>query len=156
MKCQFDFGLAQQLQIGFEYTTSLSSILLFQAPEFLRYERKDDKEKEVTFGITIEKQQEVISRPIQTPAVDIWSFGVMIFELLAQRHPFFDDKTEANISAGEFIFRVVNHQPAELPDHYPQILKNLIKIMLDKNPIQRIQAQGILAEPEIISILRGQ
>ncbi|KAA6394258.1 MAG: putative NEK protein kinase, partial [Streblomastix strix] len=111
-----DFGLAQQLQIG-----------LFQPPEFLRYERKDDKEKEITFGITIEKQQEVISRPIQTPAVDIWSFGVMIFQLLAQHHPFFDDKTEANISAGEFIYRVVNLQPAELPDHYPLKLKNLMK-----------------------------
>ncbi|KAA6383433.1 MAG: hypothetical protein EZS28_021042, partial [Streblomastix strix] len=62
----------------------------------------------------------------------------------------------ANISAGEFIYRVVNLQPAELPDHYPLKLKNLMKKMLEKNPIQRISAQGILAEPEIISILRGQ
>ncbi|KAA6393678.1 MAG: hypothetical protein EZS28_010794 [Streblomastix strix] len=80
----------------------------------------------------------------------------MIFELLAHRHPFFDNKTEGDISAVEFIHRVVDLPPAELPDHYPSVLRNLIKKMLEKDPQKRISDEQILEIPEVISALEQQ
>ncbi|KAA6361179.1 MAG: putative Serine:threonine protein kinase PLK4, partial [Streblomastix strix] len=71
-----DFGLARQLQIGRNYTTKHGGTFLYQGPELLR----------------IKKIEVVVTRLIQTPASDIWAFGVMIFELLTQRHPFFDNR----------------------------------------------------------------
>ncbi|KAA6393177.1 MAG: putative AGC family protein kinase, partial [Streblomastix strix] len=123
-----DFGLARQLQVGKEYITAQGGTFLYQGPELLRIKQKD----------------EVVPRLIQTSASDIWAFGVMIFELLTQRHPFFDNRIEGNIPAEEFIHRVVSLPPAEIPDRYPSALKDLIKQMLEKDPQKRITSKEIL------------
>ncbi|KAA6372825.1 MAG: putative CMGC kinase, CK2 family [Streblomastix strix] len=138
-----DFGLSRQLQVGREYVTAHGGTFLFQAPEVLRNKSKEKKEKG--------PKQKIV----QTPACDIWAFGVMMFELLAQRHPFFDSQDE-DIPAEEFIQRVVNLPPAELPDHYPLRLRNLIKQMLEKDPSQRISAEEILNVPEVAAQLPGK
>ncbi|KAA6356044.1 MAG: hypothetical protein EZS28_048429, partial [Streblomastix strix] len=93
---------------------------------------------------------------VQTPACDIWAFGVMMFQLLAQRHPFFDSATEADVLEEEFIHRVVNLPPAELPDHYPLKLRSLIKQMLEKDPSHRISAEEILNVPEVAAQITSQ
>ncbi|KAA6360719.1 MAG: putative NEK protein kinase, partial [Streblomastix strix] len=110
-----DFGLARQLQIGRDYTTNHGGTFLFKAPEILSQKTISEVSRE---------------KLIQSSAADIWAFGVMIFELLAQRHPFFDNNEVLNEQ--EFIRRVVSLPPAEIPEHYPLKLKNLIKQMLIK------------------------
>ncbi|KAA6393414.1 MAG: putative NEK protein kinase [Streblomastix strix] len=124
-----DFGLARQLQIGRGYTTNHGV--------FSKHQKFQDKGQ----------QQKLI----QTPACDIWAFGVMIFELLAQRHPFYDNNEDLNEQ--EFAQRVINQPPAQLPDNYPLKLKNLIKQMLIKDPVHRISAEQILQNPEVAAAL---
>ncbi|KAA6392396.1 MAG: hypothetical protein EZS28_012080, partial [Streblomastix strix] len=54
------------------------------------------------------------------------------------------------------IRRVVTEQPPQLPNNYPENMKNLIKRMLEKDPIRRITAEAILAVPEVAAnILRN-
>ncbi|KAA6366827.1 MAG: hypothetical protein EZS28_037646, partial [Streblomastix strix] len=134
-----DFGLARQLQVGREYITAQGGTFLFKAPEILR----NKKRQEIS-------QQKLI----QTTAADIWAFGVMIFELIAQHHPFFNCKSEADLSIEEYIHRVVDLPPAELPENFPLNLRNLVKQMLEKDPYKRISAEDILNFPEIAVILR--
>ncbi|KAA6367842.1 MAG: putative AGC family protein kinase, partial [Streblomastix strix] len=142
-----DFGLARQLQLGKDYTTNHGGTFLFQAPEVLSNKNKDSSDKDQI------EDKRLALKLIQTTAVDIWAIGVMLFELLAQRHPFFDSQTEADVSAEEFIHRVISLPPAELPDHYPINLRNLIRRMLIKDPAQRIQADQILELPEVAAQL---
>ncbi|KAA6361663.1 MAG: hypothetical protein EZS28_042809, partial [Streblomastix strix] len=78
----------------------------------------------------------------QTRASGIWALGVIIFQLLAQRHPFFDNESEEDISDEEFIHRVVNLPPAELPDY-----------CYFNDPKKRITANQILELPEIVAAL---
>ncbi|KAA6396556.1 MAG: putative NEK protein kinase [Streblomastix strix] len=141
-----DFGLSRQLQVGREYTTNHGGTFLYQGPEILRNKSKAQ----------VGEENSIPQKIIQTTYADIWAFGVMMFELLAQRHPFFNDKTEGDISAEEFIHRVVDLPPAELPDHYPLKLKNLIKQMLVKDPSQRKSAQEILEVPQVTAALEGK
>ncbi|KAA6393559.1 MAG: putative NEK protein kinase [Streblomastix strix] len=82
---------------------------------------------------------------------DIWAFGVIIFQLIAQRHPFFDNDEDLNEQ--EFAQRVINQPPAQLPDNYPVKLRDLIMQMLEKNPQKRKNIKEILEEPEVASSL---
>ncbi|KAA6380542.1 MAG: putative NEK protein kinase, partial [Streblomastix strix] len=125
-----DFGLSRQLQVEQKYTFARGGTKHYKAPELISQ-----------------------LRPILKPSLDIWTLGVMIFELIAQRHPFFDNKTEGYIPDEEFIRRLTTEEPANLPAHYPKSLKNLIKMMLAKDAARRITAEEILEIPEIATIL---
>ncbi|KAA6387860.1 MAG: putative MAP kinase kinase family domain protein [Streblomastix strix] len=133
-----DFGLARQLQVGREYTTNHGGTFLFKAPEILRNKKRQEVSQQRLF---------------RTTAADIWAFGVTIFELASQHHPFFDKKSEADLSIEEYIHRVVDLPPAELPENFPLNLRNLVKQMLEKNPQKRISAKEILQVPEIAATL---
>ncbi|KAA6368470.1 MAG: putative MAP kinase kinase family domain protein [Streblomastix strix] len=74
-----DFGLAHQFQVGREWTTAHGGTFPYKAPEIMCSKNND-------------KQPHEINKLKETSAADIWAFGVMIFELIAQRHPFFNRK----------------------------------------------------------------
>ncbi|KAA6368656.1 MAG: putative AGC family protein kinase [Streblomastix strix] len=135
-----DFGVARQQQKGNEYLTQNGGTFLYQAPEYL-YSALDNE---------ISPQ---IIKTIQTIASDIWAFGVTMFELLAQNHPFFDNKEGEDLQMFELIHRIVNSQPAALPDQYPLNLKNIIKRMQEKDPSRRITAEQILNIHEVAGSL---
>ncbi|KAA6370287.1 MAG: putative Serine/threonine protein kinase [Streblomastix strix] len=113
-----DFGLARQLQVGREYTTNHGGTTIYLSPEILH-------------GKDIQGQKQDQGKIRQTKAADIYAIGVMIFELLAQKHPFIGDNEE-DLSLHEFTTRIINEEPAELPSHYSENLKALIKRMLEK------------------------
>ncbi|KAA6399303.1 MAG: hypothetical protein EZS28_005167 [Streblomastix strix] len=113
-----------------------------------------DKDKHKHKDNEKEKQEKPKIHP--QAAVDMWAFGVMLYELVAQRHPFFDFKSEGDIPIQEFINRVVNLPPAELPRIYPQELKDLIYQLLDKNPSRRITAEAILQLPDVAKTLQNK
>ncbi|KAA6382050.1 MAG: hypothetical protein EZS28_022426, partial [Streblomastix strix] len=123
-----DFGSARELQEGKTSITLRAGTNLYLAPEIH------------TQGIQNLKKRQKFS-------VDIWACGIMLYELLAHVHPFTLGQT--NISQQEFMRRVINDNPPELPLHYPESMRNLIKAMLVKNPDQRITAEQIMKVPEV-------
>ncbi|KAA6400068.1 MAG: putative rho family protein [Streblomastix strix] len=145
-----DFGLTRQLQVGRDYTTNHGGSFLYQGPEILNSNSQHESANEQ------EKDNETHQKLISTIAVDVWAFGVIIYELLAQKHPFFDQKTEGNVSAVEFIKRVINLPPSEIPSIYPESMKNLVKLMLTKDPSKRITSKEILEIPEVVSSLENK
>jgi predicted ATPase len=66
---------------------------------------------------------------------DIWSFGVLLYEMLAGRHPFEAETLAATFAA------ILNKEPAPLLEFRPDVpahLAELIHGMLRKDPEQRI------------------
>ncbi|KAA6401903.1 MAG: putative NEK protein kinase [Streblomastix strix] len=124
-----DFGLTRKLQEGREYTTNHGGTSYYLAPEILH-------------------GQSAHGKRMQTIAADIWSFGIMLFELLAQKHPFFSSN-DADLSPLEIYHRIIDEEPAELPDHYSKNLKKLIKQMLIKDTTRRITADAILEDHDV-------
>ncbi|KAA6354266.1 MAG: putative NEK/NEK6 protein kinase, partial [Streblomastix strix] len=104
-----DFGLSRKLREGKQYTMGRGGTTFYLSPELLQ------------------------ERKILTIAADIWAIGILLYDLLAQHHPFLKDKEDADdISELEIARRVVSEEAPELPSHYPDSLKKLIKAMLSK------------------------
>ena len=64
---------------------------------------------------------------------DIWSFGVMMYELAAGRAPF------AGATPFEATSAIMNDEPAPLPPAVPAALRAVIARTLQKDPAQRFQ-----------------
>ncbi|KAA6379638.1 MAG: putative MAP kinase kinase skh1/pek1, partial [Streblomastix strix] len=124
-----DFGLTRKLQEGREYTTNHGGTTYYLAPELLH-------------------SQSARGKKMKTIAADIWSFGILLFELLAQKHPFFDSD-DIDLSPPEIYSRIIDEEPSELPEHYSKNLKKLIKQMLIKDAARRITAEAILEFHEV-------
>ncbi|KAA6386408.1 MAG: putative NEK protein kinase [Streblomastix strix] len=130
-----DFGLTRKLIEGRDYFTAGGGTTIYQGPELIK--AKDAKGK-----------------LIQTKAADIWSIGVVLYEVLALMHPFAQSQEGAGqISLGDLVDRVVKEEPEELPSRYPESMRNLIKQMLMKDPSRRITAEAILDLPEVAATI---
>ncbi|KAA6370866.1 MAG: hypothetical protein EZS28_033607, partial [Streblomastix strix] len=122
------FGLSRKLQQGKDYLPFIGGTLLYLPPEFLQVKSGQSGEQQLSIS--------------QIKAADIWALGITLFEILAQYHPFVG--SDIGIPLNELIRRVTEDNPPELPLHYPENMRNLIKAMLDKNPDQRITAKQII------------
>jgi len=79
---------------------------------------------------------ELIGRKGHNKAVDYWSIGILIFEMLSGMPPFYDDNpmiTYTKIFGGKITWPKIINSTA----------KDLIKRLLEENPTQRL---GCLAE----------
>jgi eukaryotic-like serine/threonine-protein kinase len=62
---------------------------------------------------------------------DIFSFGVVLYEMLARRRPF----TAA--TGLELLHKIMESRPAPLPDDIPEPVRALVMKALEKNPVDR-------------------
>jgi NIMA (never in mitosis gene a)-related kinase len=72
---------------------------------------------------------------------DIWSLGIVLYELITKNKPWFDPK----MSTSEFFQFVVDNKYPPLPENTDNHLKYLVKIMLKKDPERRPNCEDILS-----------
>ena len=76
---------------------------------------------------------ELIHNWVQSFALDWWSLGILLYEMIEGHLPFEDDK---HVKMFE---KILAHEP-EFSDHVPAKLRNVIGKLLDKNAYQRLGA----------------
>lgn len=99
-----DFGIARLLRAG-SYSTNVSGTLAYMAPEAF-----DGKRNERT---------------------DIWSVGVIFYQLLAGRLPFEEPDTASLIGA------ITRHDAPPLPETLPEVLRAIVIKALQREPDKR-------------------
>lgn len=75
-----------------------------------------------------------------TPKTDIYSLGIVAFECLNGKRPFTGESQVAIAMAQ------INDAPPELPESVPEPVKNLVKACLAKDPAERPETAGKLAQ----------
>ena len=71
---------------------------------------------------------------------DIWSLGVVLFELISNKLPWYKEK----INYEEFLKLIINTKKMSLPENTDEKLKYLIQIMLKKDPERRATLKDII------------
>ncbi|NLE49826.1 MAG: serine/threonine protein kinase, partial [Chloroflexi bacterium] len=82
---------------------------------------------------------------------DIWSFGVMLFEMIAGRPPFLENSTPAVLTA---ILTKPTPDLTRLRDDVPPALSALIRHMLEKDREKRISSVRVVGA-ELEALIRG-
>jgi len=93
-----------------------------------------------TLGTTAYMSPEQARGESVTPATDIWSLGVVLYEMLAGKRPFDTGYPQATI------YSILNEDPAELPQDISGDLKKVVANCLDKDASKRVQNGANLAD----------
>lgn len=110
-----DFGFSNEFSPGQKLMTYCGS-WKYSAPEILLQEEYDP------------------------PAVDVWSLGVMLFQMVAGRLPF------SEVNESETLTKIMDGH-YEVPDNLSPQLQDLLKKMIVVDPQHRITVDEILAHP---------
>jgi Tol biopolymer transport system component/tRNA A-37 threonylcarbamoyl transferase component Bud32 len=125
-----DFGLAKAI----ESTASHSAISVASLAT---------KTGLITGTIRYMSPEQALGKPVDARS-DIFSFGVVLYEMLAGRSPF------SGATVVEQIEFLLHQAPAPLPDGPPQRLRTIVARALAKDPAKRYQAMR-----EMVEDLRG-
>jgi serine/threonine protein kinase len=100
---------------------------------------KSDETNRVTYCGTPEYlSPEMVRKQGHDTNVDIWSLGVLLFELLAGHAPFSGTNQEE-------LFNNIRKLKINWPSDFPPLAKNLITKILKLNPLERITIDEILS-----------
>ncbi len=112
MPCIADFGVSKMIE-----TVSLSSSQLGTN----------------SAGSPLYMSPESFERIKPAPQIDVWSAGVILFEMLSGKTPYSGDTIPA------LIFEIVTKEPRQLPAGIPSEIQKVVKKSLAKNVIERFQ-----------------
>jgi serine/threonine protein kinase len=99
---------------------------------------KSDEQARVTYCGTPEYlSPEMVKKQGHDTSVDIWSIGVLLFELLAGHAPFTG-------ASQEELFQNIRKLKINWPADFPPLAKNLVTKILKLNPSERISIDEIL------------
>lgn len=68
-------------------------------------------------------------------AVDWWTLGVLLYEMLMGLPPFYDENTNE-------MYRKILQEPLHFPNDVPSAAKDLLTRLLNRNPAERLGANG--------------
>jgi serine/threonine protein kinase len=71
---------------------------------------------------------------------DIFSFGVVLYEVLAGQRPF------SGTSTPDVLYAIVHHAVPALPDHVPLAVRRILERALQKDPAERFQTMRELVD----------
>jgi len=90
---------------------------------------------------------EIFHMQVATPASDLYAIGVILFELISGRHPYWQYSQK-----DDFVQKILQHQPdATLLNKHPK-LKPIILKLLAKNPIERYTTAEEVIRPLSMAI----
>jgi serine/threonine-protein kinase len=105
-----DFGIARVLKATSPYSTFVSGTPQYMAPEAYKGKR--------------------------TEQTDLWSVGVILYQLIAGSSPFRQE------DPASLMFAVLTEQPAPLPPSTPETLRDIVAKSLEKEPERRYRSAG--------------
>jgi serine/threonine protein kinase len=111
-----DFGFAKELHSHTAQLTSVRGTPLYMAPELFQQAQ-------------------------YTAAADVWSLGVLLFELAAGRPPFFAD------TLPELMQAIVQSTPVAFPQDMQPQLADFLALCLQRDPGQRASWEVLLQHP---------
>lgn len=109
-----DFGLSKEGVADAQITQSFCGSVAYLAPE-------------------------ILSRKGHGKSVDWYLLGVMMYEMMVGRPPFFDSKREQ-------MFRNIQSGPLQLPNYLSPEAKDLLKRLITRDPIKRLGAASDSSE----------
>ena len=84
-------------------------------------------------GSPLYMSPESFERTKPTPQIDVWSAGVMLFEMLSGKVPYTADTIPA------LIFEIVTKEPRSLPSDVPENIQTIVKRALARELSERFQ-----------------
>jgi serine/threonine protein kinase len=84
-------------------------------------------------GSPLYMSPESFERTKPAPQIDIWSAGVMLFEMLSGKTPYTADTIPA------LIYEIVSKEPRSLPADVPENIQNVVRKALSKELSERFQ-----------------
>lgn len=110
-----DFGFARAISHDASLLTSIKGTPLYMAPELVQ-------EKPYTY------------------TVDLWSLGVILYELAVGRPPFYTDRIVS-------LIQMIVHEPVKYPSSMSPAFQHFLAGLLNKDPARRLAWPAILNHP---------
>lgn len=94
---------------------------------------------------------EIINEKAYNEKVDNWALGILLYELLHGKSPFFvedlyKDQTKINI-----LFNKINKNQYEIKEELSDYAKDLIKNLLNPNPSERFSLSDVFQHPWVVN-----
>lgn len=124
-----DFGLARQKQTENSVMSSVVGTLSYSRWVGLR-----------RGVLTVTRSPELIQHQPYTEKADVWSLGVILYQMVTRKHPFTDDNPLLTAR------RIVEGSYPPLPDSVPDDVKKMVSFILQPDPAKR---------PDIVEVLQA-